>query len=101
MDTTGFLANGDGKDLKLPNPDCFPETLQLKWRLGHPSADCCGGTLGAALQVEAAGSNWMTWKTFWSNLSEEDRGAAPRAVFSSSGNEQGLEASPGERKVST
>lgn len=50
--------------------------------------------------VEAAGSNWMTWKTFQSSLSE-DHGTAPGATFTSLGDEQGLEASPGERKVST
>lgn len=96
MDTTGVIENGAGKALKLSSPNFFPEILQLKGRIGHPSVDCCEGTLVAALQVEAAGSNWMTWKTFQSNLAGDHHGTAPGAVVSSLGNEQGLEASPGE-----
>lgn len=101
MGTAGFIENGAGKDLKLSNPNFFPEILQLKWRIGHPSVDCCEGTLAAALHAKAARMHWMTWKTFQSNLSEEDHGISPGAAFNSLGKEQGLETSPGERKVST
>lgn len=49
MDTTGFIENGAGKDFKLSNPNFFPEILQLKWKIGHPSVNCCKGPLVAAL----------------------------------------------------
>lgn len=50
---------------------------------------CCEGPLVTALHMEAAGSDWMTWKTFQCNSSEEDHRTAPDAVFSCLGNEQG------------